>query len=233
MRLKYLSFLLLFGNIYSSKAQQVDLGVVTSAYLSDIHINYNFDIYKKIWTFNYGLVSQFHFKKLSFSNNICHLTHGANMPYSTSASPMGGIGTSTIYIRIKSYSLQLQTDYNFISKNTVKIFAGIGIYNSYVYYQKMYDPLAKYSQPNPNIIHANLPPEFSELNLVNNFSFLASTSCGISKQFKSKTIITIRPGFLYQLRQNLPSATHGFTPRIYSYTFDFVITSRVFDREKN
>ncbi len=208
---KYLliSYIALTGLFFQSPSilaqNKIEIGLLGMPSFSTINTGGNTKFYKYIHPFNYGLRVNYRMRKLYFSTGILHLTQGTKFrtEITTTDNPEGGIGSFDIFLRAKGIIFPINCDYIILKTDGILLYAGLGLYNGYIYSQQQVTVLG-----------------FSDIEIVNKYYCGFNMDIGLKVKLREHFSLDFRPNFVYQLRKNLPTDKYVWTNRLMSFSLD-------------
>jgi hypothetical protein len=108
-----------------------------------------------------------------------------------------------IKLRTKGIILPINCDYTILKTNGMLLYAGLGIYNGYIYSQKQITL-----------------SETNDIDIVNKYYCGFNADIGFKVKLSEHFNLDFRPNFIYQLRKELPSSKYLWTDRLMSFSLD-------------
>ncbi len=197
-----------------------DAGILLSPSISQIDRESFSKYYNEIFPFNEGIRVNWQYHKFYFSSGFLHLTFGEQRSgeVSTTDQPEGGVGYFTQKTKIRGNFFPFNVNYIVVDEKKIQLYTGVGLYTGYFYSQKFYPG---YRDPIP-------------MKIVSTFYVGVNAGLGVKYRLSDRFSISFNPGFLYQLRKEIPHEDMpAFTPRLWLVSFDLGIYYQFGIKEEN
>jgi hypothetical protein len=214
---------LLLKNSPTSAQNKIEIGLLGIPSFSTINTGGNTKFYKYIHPLNYGLRVNYQMRKLCFSSGILRLIQGTKFrtEITTTDIPEGGIGSFDFFLRAKGIILPINCDYIILKTDGISVFAGLGLYNGYIYSQQQENTsIPKDYKQDPNLLTSTPIKRFNDIEIVNKYYCGINMDIGLKVKLNKHFSFDFRPNFVYQLRKQLPADKYVWTNRLMSFSLD-------------
>jgi len=214
---------LLLQSLPTSAQNKIEIGLLGAPSFSTINTGGKSKFYKYIHPFNYGLRVNYQMRKLFFSTGILRLTQGTKfkVEITTTDIPEGGISFCDFFLRTKGIILPINCDYIILKTDGILVFAGLGLYNGYIYSQQQENTsIPEDYKQDPNLLTSTPIKRFNDIEIVNKYYCAFNMDIGLKIKLNKHFSFNFRPNFVYQLRKQLPTDKYAWTARLMSFSLD-------------